>query len=49
MADLRAARVAFASVPHGHWKSTTFVGALRATGIAAPMVLDGAKVQITID
>ena len=31
-----------ASVPHGHWKTTTFVGALRSTGITAPMVLDGA-------
>ena len=28
--------------PHGHWKTTTFVGALRATGMTAPMVLDGA-------
>jgi transposase len=31
-----------ASVPHGHWQTTTFVGALRATGMTAPMVLDGA-------
>jgi transposase len=31
-----------APVPHGHWKTTTFVGALRATGLTAPMVLDGA-------
>jgi transposase len=31
-----------ASIPHGHWKTTTFVGALRASGITAPMVLDGA-------
>jgi len=31
-----------ASVPHGHWKTTTFVGALRQTGMTAPMVLDGA-------
>jgi len=29
-----------AAIPHGHWKTTTFVGALRATGIKAPMVLD---------
>jgi hypothetical protein len=29
------------SVPHGHWKTTTFVGGLRLTGITAPMVLDG--------
>jgi transposase len=31
-----------ASVPHGHWKTTTFVGALRLKGMTAPMVLDGA-------
>jgi transposase len=31
-----------AAVPHGHWKTTTFVGALRTTGMTAPMVLDGA-------
>ena len=31
-----------ASVPHGHWKTTTFVGALRLAGMTAPMVLDGA-------
>ena len=31
-----------APVPHGHWKTTTFVGALRLEGITAPMVLDGA-------
>lgn len=30
-----------AKVPHGHWKTTTFVGALRATGITAPLVVDG--------
>lgn len=31
-----------APVPHGHWKTTTFVGALRLKGMIAPMVLDGA-------
>ncbi|MEM7044035.1 MAG: IS630 family transposase [Pseudomonadota bacterium] len=31
-----------ALVPHGHWKTTTFVGALRLKGMTAPMVLDGA-------
>jgi transposase len=31
-----------APIPHGHWKTTTFVGALRLQGITAPMVLDGA-------
>jgi transposase len=29
------------SVPHGYWTTTTFVGALRLTGMIAPMVLDG--------
>ena len=29
------------NVPHGHWKTNTFVGALRLTGMTAPMVLDG--------
>lgn len=31
-----------ASVPHGHWKTTTFIGALRADGLTAPTVFDGA-------
>lgn len=31
-----------APVPHGHWKTTTFVGGLRLGGMTAPMVLDGA-------
>ena len=30
-----------ASVPHGHWTTTTFTGALRVSGMTAPMVLDG--------
>ena len=30
-----------AGVPHGHWKTTTFIGALRLGGMTAPMVLDG--------
>jgi transposase len=30
-----------ASVPHGHWKTTTFVAGLRLCGLTAPMVLDG--------
>lgn len=29
-------------VPHDHWKTTTFIGALRLSGMTAPMVLDGA-------
>ena len=28
-------------MPFGHWKTTTFVGALRRSGLVAPMVLDG--------
>ena len=31
-----------AYAPHSHWKTTTFVKALRAEGLTAPMVLDGA-------
>lgn len=30
-----------AAIPHGHWKTTTFTGALRLNGMTAPMVLDG--------
>ena len=30
-----------AAIPHGHWKTTTFVGGLRLSGITAPMALDG--------
>lgn len=30
-----------APVPHGHWKTTTLIAGLRATGIVAPYVLDG--------
>ncbi len=30
-----------AGIPHGHWKTTTFVAGLRLTGVVAPMVLDG--------
>jgi transposase len=29
-------------VPHGHWKTTTFVAALGLCGMTAPMVIDGA-------
>lgn len=31
-----------ASIPHGHWKTTTLVAALTTSGIVAPMILDGA-------
>ena len=30
-----------AAIPHGHWKTTTFVAGLRTSGMVAPMVLDG--------
>lgn len=30
-----------AKVPYGHWKTTTFVGALRVAGITAPLIVDG--------
>ena len=30
-----------ASVPHGHWKTTTFVAGLRLSGFDATMLLDG--------
>jgi len=30
-----------ASVPNGHWKTTTFIAGLRYDAITAPMVLDG--------
>jgi transposase len=31
-----------ASVPHGHWKTSTFVAGLRDGSITAPLVIDGA-------
>jgi transposase len=30
-----------AAIPHGHWKTVTFVGGLTLAGVIAPMVLDG--------
>jgi hypothetical protein len=30
-----------AAIPHGHWKTVTFVGGLTLDGFIAPMVLDG--------
>jgi transposase len=36
----RGAR-AVAAVPHGHWKTTTFLAGLRRDGLSAPLVLDG--------
>ena len=37
----RGARV-LGAVPHGHWKTTTVVAALRHDGLSAPCVFDGA-------
>ena len=37
---LRGERLRMA-VPHGHWKTTTFVGAFTLRGFIAPWVLDG--------
>ena len=34
-------KLCIASAPHGHWKTTTFVGALRHRRLTAPMVTDG--------
>ena len=31
-----------ASVPYGHWKTTTFLAGLRTCGLTAPLVVDGA-------
>lgn len=31
-----------AKIPHGHWKTTTFLAALRTSGLTAPLVIDGA-------
>jgi len=31
-----------AAVPHGHWKTSTFVAGLRCDGLIAPLVIDGA-------
>jgi transposase len=30
-----------AAIPHGHWKTVTFVGGLTLGGFIAPMLLDG--------
>ena len=30
-----------AKVPHGHWKTLTFIGGLRHDGVVAPCVFDG--------
>jgi transposase len=30
------------AVPHGHWKTTTFLAALRVGGLGCPLAIDGA-------
>lgn len=39
--SLRGTRLV-AAVPHGHWKTTTFLAGLRTSGLTAPLVIDGA-------
>jgi hypothetical protein len=36
-----------ASVPHGHWKTLTFIAALRVDSLTAPYVSDGAMDGVT--
>jgi transposase len=36
----RGERLRF-GIPHGHWRTTTFVAGLRLNGFSAPMVMDG--------
>ena len=36
-----------ASLPHGHWSTTTFIAGLRAGGLTAPMLLPGALDGLT--
>jgi transposase len=37
----RARQRLISAIPHGHWKTTTFVAGLRHDGIGAPCVIDG--------
>ena len=39
--SLRGTRLV-AKTPHGHWKTTTFLAALRTCGLTSPLVVDGA-------
>jgi hypothetical protein len=38
-----------AAVPHGHWKTTTFVAGLRLDGLVAPFVFDGPINALTFE
>ena len=31
-----------AAVPHGHWRTATFIAALRCDGLGAPFLIEGA-------
>ena len=31
-----------AAIPHGHWKTMTFIAGLRCDGLTAPWVIEGA-------
>ena len=42
MGDAPRGERALDAVPHGRWRTTTVVAALRADGIVAPLVLEGA-------
>jgi transposase len=46
--SLRGSRL-IGRVPHGHWKTTTFLAALRVDRIEAPLVLDGPINGATFD
>ena len=36
-----SSRRCVSKAPHGHWKSSTFIGALRLDGLQAPWLIDG--------
>ena len=36
-------------VPYGHWKTTTFIGALTLRGFVAPFVIDGAVDRLAFE
>jgi transposase len=46
--SLRGSRL-IGRVPHGHWKTTTFLAALRVDRVEAPLVLDGPINGATFD
>ncbi len=43
--DARCGQRLRMSVPQGYWKTTTFTGKLRLTGMTASMVLDGPRTR----